>query len=401
MGFIQRLIKEEHGATMIMVAVSLVVIFAFAVLAIDISLIQLAKNQLQNAADAAALAGAIGYESSDRNPDAAVTAAIEIAGLNRAVQVTQQPVNILPSDVSFPSPNRIRVQTHRTEASGDPVRLYFMHVIDAASSNLGSISASATAEVLPIKGTNCLKPWMFPDRWDDADGDHVYDAREPFTDLNGDGQYNPGESFTDLNKNGVWDAGEFYDRQITGYRVPDHVGEMITLKFDNGSLNNFSPKEGWYQIIRFGPVNRGGPECPGGDCYREWIPGCEPYLVMEGDTMELELGAKVGPTDQGLQELLDRDPNAYYDAATGTIQGSAYPVSPRLIKAAVYDPSEGIYDLGTGSNKYLTVEKIVVVFLEYKTGTAEVSGRFMRMATQGELCPECDPGFAFGAHLVE
>lgn len=401
MGFIRRLIKEEHGATMIMVAVSLVVIFAFAVLAIDISLIQLAKNQLQNAADAAALAGAIQYESSDRNPDAAVAAAIEIAGLNRAVQVTQQPVTILPSDVSFPAPNRIRVRTHRTEASGDPVRLYFMHVIDAASSNLGNISAKATAEVLPIKGTNCLKPWMFPDRWDDADGDHVYDAREPFTDLNGDGQYNPGEPFTDLNKNGVWDAGEFYDRQITGYKVPDNVGEMITLKFDNGSLNNFSPKEGWYQIIRFGPVNRGGPDCPGGDCYRDWIPGCEPYMVMEGDTMELELGAKVGPTDQGLQELLDRDPSAYYDAASGTIKGSAYPVSPRLIKAAVYDPSEGIYDLGSGSNKYLTVEKIVVVFLEYKTGTAAVEGRFMRMATQGELCPDCDPGFAFGAHLVE
>jgi hypothetical protein len=370
-------------------------------LAIDISLIQLAKNQLQNAADAAALAGAIEYESTDKNPDAAVAAAIEIAGLNRAVQVTQQPVTILPSDVSFPSANRIRVRTHRTEASGDPVRLYFMHVIDAASSNLGNISAKATAEVLPIKGTNCLKPWMFPDRWDDADGDHVYDAREPFTDLNGDGQYNPGEPFTDLNKNGIWDAGEFYDRQITGYKVPDNVGEMITLKFDNGSLNNFAPKEGWYQIIRFGPVNRGGPDCPGGDCYRDWIPGCEPYMVMEGDTMELELGAKVGPTDQGLQELLDRDPNAYYDAATGTIQGSAYPVSPRLIKAAVYDPSEGIYDLGSGSNKYLTVKKIVVVFLEYKTGTAEVLGRFMRMATQGELCPDCDPGFAFGAHLVE
>ncbi|MEW5796524.1 MAG: pilus assembly protein TadG-related protein, partial [Candidatus Zixiibacteriota bacterium] len=46
---------------MIMVAVSMVALFAFAVLAIDMSLIQLAKNQLQNAADAAALAAAIEY----------------------------------------------------------------------------------------------------------------------------------------------------------------------------------------------------------------------------------------------------------------------------------------------------------------------------------------------------
>lgn len=401
MGLVRRFIREERAATMIMVAVSMVAVFAFAVLAIDISLIQLAKNQLQNAADAAALAGAIEYSLTNGNEAAAIAEAIEIAGLNRAVQTTQQPVNISSVDVSFPSPKHVRVRTHRTEASGDPVRLYFMRVINAASNNLGNMTASATAEVLPIGGTNCLKPWMFPDRWDDADGDHVYDAREDFTDLDGDGQYDPGEPFDDLNKNGIWDAGEFYDEQATGYRVPDHVGETIVLKFNNGSLNNFSPKEGWYQIVRFGPVNRGGPDCPGGDCYREWIPGCEPYLVMEGDTLELEQGAKVGPTDQGLQELIDRDPYAYYNTTTGAIEGSAYPVSPRLIKAAVYDPTEGIYDLGAGANKYLTVQKIVVVFLEARTSTAEVMGRFMRMATQGELCPECDPGFAFGAHLVE
>jgi len=401
MGFVRMFMTEERGATMIMVAVSMVMIFAFAVLAIDISLIQLAKNQLQNAADAAALAGAIEYAMTNGDPAAATAEAIEIAGLNLAVQTRQQAVGITATDVSFPAPNRVRVQTHRTEASGDPVQLYFMRVINAASNNLGNMTAHATAEVLPIGGTNCLKPWMFPDRWEDSDSDHVYDALEPFTDLDGDGEYDSGESYTDLNKNGVWNAGEYYDEQVTGYRVPDHVGQTVILKFDNGSLNNFAPKEGWYQIIRFGPVNRGGPNCPGGDCYREWIPGCEPYMVMEGDTMEVEMGAKVGPTDQGLQELIARDPYAYYDAATGTIAGSAYPVSPRLIKAAVYDPTVSIYDLGTGSTKYLTVKKIVVLFMESRTGSAEVLGRFMRMATQGELCPECEPGFAFGAHLVE
>jgi len=400
MSFLRRKIKEERAATLIMVAVAMVAIFAFAVLAIDISLVQLAKNQLQNAADAAALAGAIEYTITDGDASAAVAEAIQIAGLNRAIQTTQQPVKITSADVTFPSPRHVRVQTHRTEATSDPIKLYFMGVINTASDNLGSMTASATAEVLPIGGTNCLKPWMFPDRWDDADGDHVYDARETFTDLNGNDQYDAGEPFDDLNKNGVWDAGEYYDMQATGYRVPDHVGETIVLKFNNGSLNNYAPKEGWYQIIRFGPVNRGGPDCPGGDCYRDWIPGCEPYVVMVGDTMEMELGAKVGPTDQGFQELIDRDPSAYYDPTTGTIQGSAYPASPRLIKAAVYDPSEGIYSMG-GANKYLTVKKIVVVFLEARTGSAEVLGRFMRMATQGELCPECDPGFAFGAHLVE
>ena len=401
MGIGRKNIAEERGSTMIMVAISMVVILGFAVLAIDISLVQLAKNQLQNAADAAALAGAIALAQSNGDQAVAAAEAIEIAGLNRAVESTQQSVIITPADVSFPATNRVRVQTHRTLATGDPIRLYFMRVINAASNNLGDMTATATAEVLPIGGTSCLKPWMFPDRWDDANDDHIYDAREPFTDLNGNGQYDAGESYTDINKNGIWDAGEFYDPEITGYKVPDYVGETVTLKFDNGSLNNFAPREGWYQIIRFGPVNRGGPDCPGGDCYREWIPGCEPYMVMVGDTMEVEMGAKVGPTDQGLQELIARDPGAYYDEVTGTIEGSAYPASPRLIKAAAYDPTESIYDLSGGSTKYLTVNKIVVLFLESRTGTAEVLGRFMRMATQGELCPECSPGFAFGTHLVQ
>jgi hypothetical protein len=393
--------KGERGSTMIMVAVSMAMIFAFAVLAIDITLIQLTKNQLQNAADAAALAGAAELVLTDGDQAAARAEAIKIAGLNRALQTNQQPVVITSMDVTFPATNRVRVQTHRTEASGDPIQLYFLRVVNAASNKLGNMTANATAEALPLNGSSCLKPWMFPDRWEDTDGDHVYDKQEPFTDLDGNGQYDPGEPFTDDNKNGVWDAGEFYDKEITGYRAPDHIGETVTLKFDNGSLNNFSPKEGWYQIIRFGPVNRGGPDCPGGDCYRDWIPGCEPYLVMEGDTMEVEQGAKVGPTDQGLQELIARDPGAYYDEATGTIMGSAYPTSPRLIKAAVYDPTEGIYDLGGGATKYLTVQKIVVLFMENRTGQAEVLGRFMRMATQGEFCPGCDEGFAYGTHLVQ
>ena len=379
----------------------MVVILGFAVLAIDISLVQLAKNQLQNAADAAALAGAIALAQSDGDQTVATAAAIEIAGLNRAVESTQQPIIITPSDVSFPSGNRVRVQTHRTVATGDPIRLYFMRVIDASSNKLGDMTASATAEVLPIGGTTCLKPWMFPDRWDDADGDHIYDSRESFTDLNSNGQCDAGEPFTDVNRNGAWDAGEFYDHDITGYRAPEYLGETVTLMFDNGSLNNFSPREGWYQTIRFGPVNRGGPDCPGGDCYRDWIPGCEPYMVMIGDTMEVELGAMVGPTNQGLQEIIARDPGAYYDASTGTIAGSAYPSSPRIIKAAVYDPTVSIYDLGGGSAKYLTVKEIVVLFLESRAGNADVVGRFMRVATQGELCPECNPEFAFGTHLVQ
>ncbi len=357
---------------MIMVAVSMVMIFAFAVLGIDVSLIQLAKNQLQNAADAAALAGAMVYGISNGDETAAVNEAIRLAGLNTAVQRTQQPVTIDAADVSFPGGSRIRVVTHRTVATGDPVRLYFMRVLADSNDNQGNMTARATAVITPVGETSCLRPWVFPDRWND------------------------------VNHDSLWEPGEYYDPATTGYRVPDDLGRVITLKYNAGGS---TPKMGWYQPIRFGPVNHGGPDCNGADCYRTFISQCEPYPVDVGDTMELEMGNMVGPTRQGWSELYSQDPGAKFNATTGTIVNSAYPVSPRLIKVGMYDPTVGIISSGsTGSNKFVAITKIAYLFIEAPpTGgsAVAVTARFVKYASSGEPCPGCPEGFLFTARLVE
>jgi len=372
MSRLRDILLNQRGATMIMVAVSMVAIFAFAVLAIDMSLIQLAKNQLQNAADAAALSAAIEYGITNGDQAAAANEAIFIAGLNRAIQATQQAVAITDADVSFPGGNRVRVQTHRTEATNDPVRLYFMRVLSPEHHNLGNVQAVATAELSPVGSTSCLRPWMFPDKWNDVDRDSL------------------------------WDSGEYYDPNTTGYRVPEDVGTVITLKYDQGGS---TPKMGWYQPIRFGPVNRGGPDCSGADCYRNYIYQCEPYQVAVGDTMEFEMGNMVGPTRQGWTELHALDPGAYFNTATGTIENSAYQVSPRLIKVALYDPTAGVITSSTGgSEKYTVVTKIAYLFIEAppESGASmPVTARFVRYVSSGEPCPGCPEGFLFTARLVE
>ncbi len=81
----QRLTSNRRGSVMIMVAVAMVTVFAFAVLAIDISLVLLAKNQLQNAADAAALAAAIEYGHT--TGDQAATIAEAIAATINAIWI--------------------------------------------------------------------------------------------------------------------------------------------------------------------------------------------------------------------------------------------------------------------------------------------------------------------------
>ena len=364
--------QDERGATMIMVAVSIFVLFAFAVLAIDMSLIQLAKNQLQNAADASALAAAIVYGTSGSDQVAATDEAIRIAGLNRAIQTTQQPVTITAADVTFPSAKRVRVQTHRTVLTNNPVQLYFMRILDASHNNLGDMTASATAERTPIGATNCLKPWVIPDKWDDADGDSL------------------------------WDPGELYDPITTGYSVPEDVGTVIILKYNTGGS---TPKTGWYQPIKFGPVNRGGPDCNGADCYRTYISECEPYMVAIGDTMEFEMGNMIGPTRQGWSNLIDLDPNATFNSSTGTIENSAFPISPRMIKIALYDPTVGvILSSSGGAEKYTVVIKFAFLFIEsLEAGGNEVpvTARFMEYTSGGEACPDCPEGFLFTARLVE
>jgi len=369
---VNKFIQNQRGASIIMVAVSIFVIFAFAVLAIDMSLIQLAKNQLQNAADAAALSAAIVYGISNHDQVAATNEAIRIAGLNRAIQTTQQAVTITGADVSFPAAIRVRVQTHRTEATNNPVQLYFMRVLTASHDNLGNMRASATAALTPIGATNCIKPWVFPDRWDDLDGDSL------------------------------WDPGEPYDPNTTGYRVPEDVGTLIILKFNEGGS---TPKTGWYQPIKFGPVNRGGPNCNGADCYRTYISECEPYMVAIGDTMEFEMGNMVGPTRQGWSDLIALDPDAYFNTTTGTIENSAYAVSPRLIKVALFDPTVGVITSSSGgAEKYTVITKLAYLFIEEPPGGGNevpVTARFMQYTSPGEPCPECPEGFLFTARLVE
>lgn len=353
---LKKFVEDEKGVAMITVAIALVMIFAFAVLAIDLSMIQLAKTQLQNAADAAALAGAKTLcDTGDQ--DSARAEAIRIAGLNVAVQDIQRSVIISESDVTFPDSQRITVITHRTKATNDPISLYFMKVL--GGENKGEMRARATATC----GSRCLKPFCPPDRWYDANGDGLYNAAD----------------------------GDYYDPVTTGYMAPTDIGDLITLYLNNQSADF---RQGWFYPIRF-------PGYSGADDYREWIGLCcknPSTMIHIGDRLELETGVMKGPTKQGLQALIDLDPLADWDAATGTVVGSCCGVScsecceggsPRVIKVPAFDPVAG---LGPGHG-YVTIVKILVIFVEgYDKNTGDITGRFMDVAGEN---------FIYSAALVE
>lgn len=397
MKLIKKGLNDERGVIMIIVAIAIVIIFGFAVLAIDLSLIQLAKTQLQNAADAAALAGAMALATSGGDQAIATAEAMNFSAYNLAVQDIQRPVIITPDDVTFPEPYKITVTTHRAIDRNNPVTLYFLKVL--GPENKGEVSAKATATIFPLYGSTCLRPFCPPDRWDDADNDSVWDPADEFVDQNGNDVWDPGEPLTlDRNGNGIWDPAEFYDPYLTGYRAPDDIGTIVTLKLRNSNKDFLAS---WYYAVDYGPINTGDPVITGANAYRDWIAAdpCEPYIVSVGDQLQIEPGNMVGPTAQGLEDLINADPTAEWDEASGTIINSAFPTSPRIIICPAFDPTIGVQS-DTQGRKYVTISKLMVLFAEQHTGS-DVVGRFMRKATGGDICPDCPIGFLFTVALVE
>ena len=82
--------KDQRGAVAVIVALTLVVLLAFGALAVDLGYLMMVKNELQNAADAGALAGARELypdEGTRCNPGANQTA-YGIATANRSQRET-------------------------------------------------------------------------------------------------------------------------------------------------------------------------------------------------------------------------------------------------------------------------------------------------------------------------
>jgi hypothetical protein len=210
-----------------------------------------------------------------------------------------------------------------------------------------------------------MKPWAIPDRWDDA------------------------------NANNQMDPGELYDPALTGYQAPADVGLPVTLKVGNP---NQTMTPGVFYPVNYPPLGQTPSPLTGANWYRQWIAECEPYLVGIGDRLQIEPGNMVGPTDQGIDELIALDPNAQWDSTTNTVTGSAYGKSPRIALVPLFDPT-----LAPGSGRdWVTVMQVAAFFIEDTGPGGEVTGRFLDYAAPGVPCAGgLGGGLVKGLSLVE
>lgn len=375
---ITRLYCDESGMSLVFVGMGLMAFLSASMLAIDVGMLMTARSQAQNSADAGALAGAVALfydDYDDRTPDGpAVTSAISGATAN---QVMAAEVSVTPDDVEFlndpaGAPNQIRVTVRRTAQRGNPVSTLIAQFFGTASAD---ISATATAELSPANAMTCVKPFTIPDRWIERqnqpwDPSDTYDAY----DNQGRPLANPDVYIPAVDANGN------VNPDYTGYNNERERGTRLVIRAHQGSNINAS----FYFSIAIGGVTGGSP-------YRWNIANCNQHIMHWGEMLVQEPGAMAGPTSQGIQDLIARDPGAYWDNVTNRVAGSSYDgQSPRVFPIPLYDPE--FYDIGkrNGRNADLKVANWIGFFAEQVTSQG-IIGRIIPIGGVRDYTTEDGP----------
>jgi Flp pilus assembly protein TadG len=347
----RRRLDSERGAILLHVAIGILVMIGLLTFVVDWGVMWVARNQAQNSADAGALAGAISmafdpngwtdrtangparqaaYQVAVTNPIFAVAPSVVMA---TDVFFTDQPADMCPADANGLT-GCIRVDVYRNQIRGNPLPSIFGQVFGLTGQG---VKATATARVAVADSSDCLKPWIIPDKW--IDNNDVTPE-------------NPG------NMPPVWSQDDTYetaDRRGnplatpdvytppsssgpgTGFTVAADLGTPITLK--QGSPQT-SLEAGVFQPVR---IPRYDGNSTGGSDYADNIASCSGIPVGIGDVLESENGNMIGPTNHGVDDLIALDPNARWDTATNSVVNSCATAtpscgrSPRIVAVPVFD----------------------------------------------------------------
>lgn len=353
------LLRNERGMSYVFIGMGLMAFMGASMLAIDVGMLMTARNQAQNSADAGALAGATALfydDYEDRTPSGpAVTSAIAAAQRN---DVMAGDVSVTPDDVVFlagPSGemNRVQVTVYRRADRGNAMATQIAQFFGMPTAG---VAAVATAEVSPADAVRCPLPFTIPDRWTET-------TTPPFDPIEDD--------YDAVDKKGVPVAnpdvyiGPQDEANYTGYRAERDKGIRVVLKADNGS--KLAPS--MYQVWD----TEGGDR--GSDDVRDAIANCRPTELMGfNDTFVHKPGMQTGPVEQGISDLIAKDPTAYWDPAQNKVITS-HPsgISPRVRPIPLFDPY--YYDTGIagGRNASLKFVNYLGFFIEEMRG-GEVTG---------------------------
>ncbi len=177
-----KIIGNRNGTVIVFVALTLSALIGIAALAVDVGYMMVARNELQNVADAGALAAArrlghiyegMGYsqqQTYNASGDAAVIeeAAIDVAAKNKAagkavtinaaevIIGTWNPTVTPKFTATMSQPDAVRVTTRRDSTANGPIGTFFARVLGV---NTVNVSATATAA---LTGETTIAPGGLP-----------------------------------------------------------------------------------------------------------------------------------------------------------------------------------------------------------------------------------------------
>jgi hypothetical protein len=414
------IIRNRHGAALAIVAISLVVILGMGALAVDMGMLIKQRDDAQRAADAAALAGASAFQES-KPLDAvapATTRAEEylarnyvggtyidatpvgsyVNGGNRYITEVNEGVIVV-----LPDSQKVRVIVHR-----QAVGTLFGRVLGFLNV---PIAAKAAARVFAAGTGKCVKPFAFPDYWDDADNDPNDNHLEDL----GPGQGKGGEA---------WEYGSSGSDHYRAYGDGDGTGDVTGLGsgFRNNSVasNDNTNTKYWEDYGRPIVLKKSNPQQtsspgfflpwvipgsnPGAQDYKKNIVGCNPAAInlttdfnidgtADTSSYDNKPGNMIGPTQQGMDDLIALDPRACWAPATdslhaGFMTGSVklmsdggsctedYPgwmSSPRVAIVPLFDPAQ----MHSGKSQ-LRFNNLALIFIDPQLDRhAAVAGHFL------------------------
>jgi hypothetical protein len=112
----------------------------------------------------------------------------------------------------------------------------------------------------------------------------------------------------------------------------------------------------------------------GGNAYRTAIATCQDTAVHMGDTLQPLSGNLSGPTVQGVADLINLDPSAWWNHATNSVEGSCAPslscgsASPRIVAIAVFNPDLFEASLLNSGQPQLVITNVIGVFIDGVVG---------------------------------
>ncbi|HKQ56735.1 MAG TPA: pilus assembly protein TadG-related protein [Candidatus Eisenbacteria bacterium] len=313
--------NNERGVVIIWSAFFMIMMLGFVALGIDVAKLMATRTELQNAADAAALAGAsaLNLQTGKLRPDTALFRAQATSARNKAFVQAGESVTLLASDVSVDVNQNLCTVTVRRDPTSDGSMV--THIAQVLGITNLQVKATATAKA-----------------------ERTCSQCEKLVPL---GSYPPQGQ-----QNFV-------------------VGQMYVLKQASpGGVN------GNYQAVSF-------PECAEGPCAGMSSTGANTYrcllengyscCITIGQTIQTQPGNMAGPTRTGVQNRWDSDTDRRTNINYPEYAGNG----ARVVNIPIITP------MGNGRSD-VTVTGLAAFFLhERPTGNGEIRGEFIHEVVPG------------------